>query len=384
MKMTATNESKEIRILRTYDAPLKAVWDAWTDPAQVAQWWGPRGFTLTTHSKDLRTGGNWTYTMHGPDGTDYPNNTHYLEVEPLAKLVYDHGANDDRPPMFRVTVLFAEVDGKTSMDMCMSLPSAEAAVQTRQFIKQAGGNATWDRLAEYLAKRLSDSEKFVINRSFDASQAVMFEMWTNPEHFARWLAPTGFEMRFIRADIKTGGSTFYCMTGPGATMYGRAHYEEIRSPDRLVYTQQFCADLAGNHAYHRRPERRRPEPHPRYGHLGGCRSCNGRRAGRLRRRSRRHDPRLDRLVRQTRSRARYPHIGGKLKSLCRWCDSITGHQGITKNANLCGLAFFVYRAMQSSLDCRCKIRRFIRVIRPAESFYHRSAAPRTAESPAKP
>ncbi|MES2262394.1 MAG: SRPBCC family protein [Pseudomonadota bacterium] len=238
--MTATSESRDIRILRTYDAPLQAVWDAWTDPAQVAQWWGPRGFTLTTHSKDLRTGGSWIYTMHGPDGTDYPNSTVYLEVEPLAKLVYDHGGNDDRPPMFRVTVLFAEVDGKTHMDMCMSLPSPEAAAQTRLFIRQAGGDSTWDRLAEYMAKRLSDQEKFVINRSFDAPQAVMFEMWTKPEHFARWLAPTGCEMRFIRADITPGGSTFYCMTGPGTTMYGRAHYEEIRSPDRLVYTQQFC------------------------------------------------------------------------------------------------------------------------------------------------
>ena len=76
--MAATNKSNEIRITRIYDAPLKAVWDAWTDPEQVAQWWGPRGFTITTHSKDLRPGGNWNYTMHGPDGVDYPNKTQYL------------------------------------------------------------------------------------------------------------------------------------------------------------------------------------------------------------------------------------------------------------------------------------------------------------------
>jgi uncharacterized protein YndB with AHSA1/START domain len=240
MKMTETSESREIRILRTYDAPLQAVWDAWTDPVQAAQWWGPRGFTLTTHSKDLRSDGSWAYTMHGPDGTDYPNKAQYLEVVPLAKLVYDHGGNDDRPPMFRVTVLFAEVDGKTRMDMCMSLPSAEAAVQTRQFIKQASGNATWDRLAEYLAKRLSDHEKFVINRSFEAPLAVMFEMWSKPEHFARWIAPTGCEMHFIRADIRAGGGSFYSMISSGGTIYGRTKYEEIRSPDRLVYTQQFC------------------------------------------------------------------------------------------------------------------------------------------------
>jgi len=238
--MTATSESNNIHIVRTYDAPLKAVWDAWTDPDQVAQWWGPRGFTLTTHSKDLRSGGTWTYTMHGPDGTDYPNRTHYLEVVPLARLVYDHGASDDRPPMFRVTVVFSESGGKTHMDMTMQLPDAAAAQQTRAFIKQAGGNATWDRLAEYLAKRLLDQEYFVINRSFEASQEVMFDMWTRPEHVARWMGPAGFDTQFLRADIRPGGSTLYRMTGPGITMFGRAHYEEIRRPDRIVYTQQFC------------------------------------------------------------------------------------------------------------------------------------------------
>lgn len=239
--MSEKNNSNEIRITRIYDAPVQTVWDAWTDPAQVAQWWGPRGFTLTTHSKDLKAGGSWHYTMHGPDGVDYPNKTRYLEVERHAKLVYDHGANDERPPLFRVTVRFTEIDGKTRMDMRMTLPTPEAADQTRKFIRQAGGDATWDRLAEYLEKESSGKEKFVINRSFDAPVEVMFEMWTNPKHFSQWLPPTGFEMHFIRADIKPGGSTFYLMTGHGGVkMYGRAQYLEIRKPNYLVYTQQFC------------------------------------------------------------------------------------------------------------------------------------------------
>ena len=239
--MTAKNRSNEINITRLYDAPVQAVWDAWTDPAQVAQWWGPRGFSLTTHSKDLRPGGHWRYTMHGPDGVDYPNKTEYLEVEEHAKLVYDHGGNDDRPALFRVTVLFTEVDGKTRMDMSMRLPTPEAAAETRKFIKQVGGNSTWDRLAEYLEKESSGKEKFVINRSFDAPLEVMFEMWTNPEHFSQWLPPTGFDMQFIRADIRPGGSTFFLMSGNGGfKMYGRAEYLNIRKPDRIVYIQQAC------------------------------------------------------------------------------------------------------------------------------------------------
>ncbi len=239
--MAQKNKSNEIRITRTYDAPVKAVWDAWTDPKQVAQWWGPRGFTLTTHSKDLRAGGHWNYTMHGPDGVDYPNKTFYHEVEKYSRLVYDHGASDDRPPLFRVTVIFTDLKGKTKMEMSMALATPEAAEETRKFIKKAGGNATWDRLAEYLEKDSSGKEQFVINRSFDAPRELVFEMWTNPKHFSQWLAPTGFTMKFFRADIKTGGETFYSMTdGKTMTMYGRAKYLEITRPDRIVYTQQFC------------------------------------------------------------------------------------------------------------------------------------------------
>lgn len=239
--MAEKNKSNEIRITRIYDAPLKAVWDAWTDPKQVAQWWGPRGFTLTTHSKDLRPGGSWTYTMHGPDGVDYPNKTYYLEVERCSKLVYDHGGNDDRPALFRVTVLFTEIKGKTKMEMSMTLPTAEAADETRKFIKKAGGDSTWDRLAEYLEKELSGTERFVINRTFDASLELMFEMWTNPKHFSRWLPPAGFEMQLIRSDIRPGGSAFYLMTGnKDFKMYGRAEYLKIEKPNRIVYSQQFC------------------------------------------------------------------------------------------------------------------------------------------------
>src|SRR5436190_19084231 len=139
--MSAKNN--EITITRVYDAPVRAVWDAWTDPEQVAQWWGPRGFTITTHRKDLRPGGQWAYTMHGPDGVNYENITQYLEVEPQSRLVYDHGGNDVRKPLFRVSVRFTEHKGKTTMEMTMTLPTPEAAADAKVFIKKAGGDATW-------------------------------------------------------------------------------------------------------------------------------------------------------------------------------------------------------------------------------------------------
>jgi uncharacterized protein YndB with AHSA1/START domain len=238
--MPERSNANEIRITRIYDASVETVWDAWTDPDQVAQWWGPRGFTTTTYSKDVSPGGSWVYNMRGPDGTDYPSRANYLEVEKYTKLVYDHGASDDLPPLFRVTVLFSDLKGKTKLEMSMTLPTPEAAEETRLFIKKVGGYSTWDRLSEYLEKEASGKEKFVITRSFNAPQDLMFEVWTNPKHLTQWLPPSGFEMQLIRSDIKPGGCIFYLMTGNNLKMYGRAEYLKIEKPRHLVYIQQFC------------------------------------------------------------------------------------------------------------------------------------------------
>jgi uncharacterized protein YndB with AHSA1/START domain len=233
--------SNLISITRVYDAPLAAVWEAWTLSEQVAQWWGPRGFTLTTHSRDLRTGGHWHYTMHGPDGTDFENTTHYLDVLPMQRMVYDHGGHKDRPPLFRVTALFTERDGRTQLEMSMAFATPEIAVEMRGFIRKAGGEATWDRLAEYVEKRTTGKELFVIARSFDAAIDRVYDMWTQPENLAQWLPPTGATMRFLRAEPTIGRSSFYEMRFADAVpMFGLINYSELTKPSRIVYVQQFC------------------------------------------------------------------------------------------------------------------------------------------------
>lgn len=242
-------QPNEIYIERIYDAPVAAVWDAWTVPAKVEKWWGPRGFTLTTHSKDLRPGGHWHYTMHGPDGTDYPNKTVYHEVVPRQKLVYDHGANDTQPPLFRVTALFTDLGGKTKLQLTMALASPEAAVSIREFIKKAGGNATWDRLAEHLAETGRGEPVFVINRSFAASIERLYEAWTTPAKLCRWLPPAGFTMECREADIRAGGRCVARMfNADGVSFHVEFTYLEC-SPSRIVYEQRFC-DAAGQTSRH--------------------------------------------------------------------------------------------------------------------------------------
>jgi uncharacterized protein YndB with AHSA1/START domain len=226
-------------------------------------------------------------------------------------------------------VLFDEVDGQTRMDMTMTVKDAETAAQTRTFIKHANGDSTWDRLAEYLGKRLRDEDKFVINRSFEAPQEVVFDMWTQPEHLARWLPPAGMEMRFLHADIRTGGRSLYSMGNEQFTLYGRAHYEQIRRADLLVYTQQFCDEHENISRHPMAPLCRKPcapwspstpkrQPHPRHGQLVGGRPRHGGRTGRVPRSPRQHDGRLDRLVRQTGGRSRC--IAAKSNSTAAFCS----------------------------------------------------------------
>jgi len=237
--MASRSKSSEIRFTRVYDAPASAVWDAWTIQEQVEKWWGPRGFTITTHSKDLRAGGSWRYTMHGPDGVDYPNVTKYFVVERHKKLVYDHGGTDDTPPLFRVTATFTEANGKTTMEMSFMFPSPEIAAETGKLIKQVGGYSTWDRLAEHLDQAANGKPSFVINRTFDAPIARVFEMWTSPEQLTKWLPPAGAAMRFLRSEIAPGKSTFFVIEGDHGATHVRAEYIAIEPPGRIEYTQQF-------------------------------------------------------------------------------------------------------------------------------------------------
>jgi uncharacterized protein YndB with AHSA1/START domain len=77
----------EFRIERIFDAPRQLVWNAWTTPELVMQWWGPDYFTSPSCKIDLRVGGRFLYCMRGPDGTDFWNGGIYREIVPIEKIV---------------------------------------------------------------------------------------------------------------------------------------------------------------------------------------------------------------------------------------------------------------------------------------------------------
>src|SRR6266545_4009257 len=112
---------REIVATRMFDAPRDLVYQMWTDPQHVAQWWGPNGFTNTIYEMDVRHGGVWRFVMHGPDGRDYQNKIIYVEAVRPTRLVYDHVSG----PLFHVTVDFIEQGNKTEVSVRMLFESAE-------------------------------------------------------------------------------------------------------------------------------------------------------------------------------------------------------------------------------------------------------------------
>jgi uncharacterized protein YndB with AHSA1/START domain len=140
---------------RILDAPRALVFEMWTDPRHLAQWWGPNGFTTTTSAFDMRPGGVWRFVMHGPDGRDYENRITFEEVVRPERIVYRHGGGGDvEPVQFRTTVTFEDLGGKTRLTMRGQFPSAaERDRVIREYGADTGLVQTLARLADYLAKQ---------------------------------------------------------------------------------------------------------------------------------------------------------------------------------------------------------------------------------------
>lgn len=146
------HDAKMIVGSRVFDAPCDLVFEAWTKPEHLAEWWGPNGFTLTTHSFEFNPGGVWRFVMHGADGRDYQNRVTLDEIVRPERIAYHHGGGDDvEPVQFRTVATFEDLGGKTRLTGRATFPSVEAR---EHVIKEYGADKglvqTLTRLAEYV------------------------------------------------------------------------------------------------------------------------------------------------------------------------------------------------------------------------------------------
>ena len=226
-------DARSLVATRVFDAPRELVWRMWTEPEHVKQWWGPRGFTSTIETMDVRPGGMWKFVMHGPDGTNYRNEITYLEVVAPERLSYHHGPF----PLFDVTVTFEERDGKTVLTMRSVFESAAALQKVIEvYHADQGMLETLERLGEQVA----NGSAFTISHTFDAPRELVFRVWSEREHLAHWFGPKGMEIFHCTNDPRPGGIMHYGMRGAnGFEMWGRWLYREITPPRRLVFVTSF-------------------------------------------------------------------------------------------------------------------------------------------------
>lgn len=135
---------------RLLDAPRDLVWEVWTNPEHIKEWWGPNGFSLTTKSMTVEPGKIWEFIMHGM-GRDWDNKIEYLEVKKPSLLTYKHTGAENEEYNFSVAVYFEEVEGKTLLTMKSTFKS-EAIIEelNRKVNAIEGGKQTLNRLENYL------------------------------------------------------------------------------------------------------------------------------------------------------------------------------------------------------------------------------------------
>ncbi|MCC6824552.1 MAG: SRPBCC domain-containing protein [Acidobacteria bacterium] len=118
---------------RNIAASAYKVFAAFADGERLARWFGPAGFTNTFHTFEFESGGRWVYTMHGPDGKNYENESVFREVVPGKRIVIEHISL----PKYELTIALAENGGQTKVTWIQDFENETFATKMTDFLKTA-------------------------------------------------------------------------------------------------------------------------------------------------------------------------------------------------------------------------------------------------------
>jgi uncharacterized protein YndB with AHSA1/START domain len=145
MKDTNDSRNRTLSITKVFEAPVERVWEAWTQPDHIVQWWAPPGMPVKVEEHDFKVGGKWKYSMALPDGSQFVSEGTYLAIEPLKKIV----TTGDFKPMtvgIELHVLF-EADGdKTNFTFSVVHPTEDYARQQEKMGFYNGWGSAFARL----------------------------------------------------------------------------------------------------------------------------------------------------------------------------------------------------------------------------------------------
>lgn len=130
---------------RLFICDAATVFAAFADAGKLARWWGPAGFSNTFAVFEFRPGGQWRFTMHGPDGRDYANESVFTEIEPERRIVIRHVCE----PVFELSITLEPEAGGTRLHWCQAFASQAFCEQNRSFLTTCN-EENLDRLAAVL------------------------------------------------------------------------------------------------------------------------------------------------------------------------------------------------------------------------------------------
>jgi len=133
---------------RLIDAPRERVFRAFAEPEHLARWWGPDGYTSTFHTFEPWPGGRWRFVMHGPDGTDHPNESVFREVVAPQRVVFEHLSQAHH---FFMTITFTARGNKTLVAWRQVFDTAAHKQRIAEFVS-AANEQNLSRLANEVAR----------------------------------------------------------------------------------------------------------------------------------------------------------------------------------------------------------------------------------------
>lgn len=244
--------TREVVSRRVLPHPRERVFDAFADPAQLARWWGPAGFTNAFHEFDLRPGGRWRFDMVAPEGARIPQEKTFVEVQRPARVVLRHAQKGHD---FELTMTFDEAPGGTRLTWRMRFASPEELAAVERHVVE-GNEQNFDRLAAHLAAaspRKSDTMQtpattpqdtgFTIERTFKASPEKVWRMWTTPQGIESWWGPgardMGFEFTVREMDVRVGGRFAFGMKSKEHDLVNHGTYVVVAPHVCLAWTWRF-------------------------------------------------------------------------------------------------------------------------------------------------
>jgi len=143
---------RTITIKRTFNAPIDLVWEAWTKPEHIAQWWSPKGMNTKIIEHTFKVGGKWKYAMPMPDGKEFIAEGEYTSIVEFEKII---SLANFKPMTEGVEIqsLFKKDGNKTELTFNVVHPTEAYKIQQEKMGIMNGWGSVFDRLEEFLQEK---------------------------------------------------------------------------------------------------------------------------------------------------------------------------------------------------------------------------------------